>query len=57
MDYEFLKTETRDNVLIITMHDPSTRNALGIEMANELMEELDDFEDNSDQRVLLLTGT
>lgn len=57
MDYQFLKTETRDNVLIITMHDPSTRNALGMEMANELMEELERFEGNSEQRVLLLTGT
>ncbi len=57
MDYQFLKTETKDNVLIITMHDPPTRNALGMEMANELMEELDRFEENSEQRVLLLTGT
>ena len=57
MAYEFLRTETRDNVLIVTMHDPPTRNALGMEMANELMEELDRFEDNPDQRVLLLTGT
>lgn len=57
MDYQFLKTETKDNVLIITMHDPATRNALGTEMATELMEELDRFEDNPDQRVLLLTGT
>ena len=57
MDYQFLKTETRDNVLIITMHDPATRNALGMEMANELMEALDAFEVNSDQRVLLITGT
>ena len=57
MDYQFLKTETKKNVLIITMHDPATRNALGTEMATELMEELDRFEDNSDQRVLVLTGT
>ena len=57
MDYQFLKTETRDNVLIITMHDPATRNALGMEMANELMEALDAFEGNSDQRVLMITGT
>ena len=57
MDYQFLKTETRDNVLIITMHDPPTRNALGMEMANELMEALDAFEVNPDQRVLLITGT
>ncbi|PKB72495.1 MAG: hypothetical protein BZY75_06545 [SAR202 cluster bacterium Io17-Chloro-G7] len=57
MEYQFLKTETKDNVLIITMHDPATRNALGMEMANELMEELDRFEDNPEQRVLLITGT
>ena len=57
MDYQFLKTETRDNVFILTMHDPSTRNALGSDMAQEFMDALDQFEDNPEQRVLLITGT
>ena len=57
MDYQYIKTETQDNVLILTMHDPPTRNALGQEMAQEMNDALDRFEDNSEERVLLLTGT
>ena len=57
MDYEFIKTETRDNVLIVTMHDPPTRNALGSDMSREMNDALDKFEADPDQRVLLLTGT
>ena len=29
MAYEFIKTEVVDGVLVMTMHDPPTRNALG----------------------------
>ena len=57
MDYQFLKTESKDHVLTVTMHDPATRNALGAEMAEELMDAIDRFEDDSEQRVLLLTGS
>ena len=57
MDYQYIKTETRDNVLILTMHDPPTRNALGLEMAQEMLDALDKFEDDPEQRVVLLTGT
>ena len=57
MDYEFIKTESRDGVFILTMHDPATRNALGSEMAREITEALDRFEDDPEDRVLLLTGT
>ena len=57
MAYEFLQTENREGVFIVTMHDPSTRNALGPQMADELIECLDNFEDDPSARVLLLTGT
>ena len=33
MAYEFIKTEVVDGVLVMTMHDPPTRNALGPDMA------------------------
>ncbi len=56
MEYQYIKTEAQDNVLILTMHDPPTRNALGREMADEMMDALDRFEDDPEQRVLLLTG-
>jgi len=56
-DYEFIKVETRGGVLMITMHDPPTRNALGPDMSREIRERLDQFEQDPDERVLLLTGT
>ena len=57
MAYEYIKTENRDGVLVLTMHDPPTRNALGPEMAAEVRAELDRFEDDPACRVLLITGT
>ncbi len=56
MSQEFVKTERRDGVVLATLHDPDTRNAVGQEMARELMEELDRFDDDPEDRVLLLTG-
>ena len=57
MDYQFIKTESREGVFILTMHDPPTRNALGSDMSREITEALDRFEDDPEDRVLLLTGT
>ena len=57
MAYEYIKTENRDGVLVLTMHDTPTRNALGPEMASEVRAELDRFEDDPECRVLLITGT
>ena len=57
MAYEYIKTENRGGVLLLTMHDPPTRNALGPEMAAEVRAELDRFEDDPECRVLLITGT
>ena len=57
MAYEFIKTDVVDGVLVMTMHDPPTRNALGPDMAAEMFERLDEFENNPEERVLLLTGT
>lgn len=55
-EQQFIKTESRDGVLVLTMHDPPTRNALGPDMTRELMEALDRFEADPQQRVVLLTG-
>ena len=57
MAYEYIQTENREGVFIITMHDPPTRNALGPQMADEIIGCLDVFEDDPTARVLLLTGT
>ncbi|MFQ6029260.1 MAG: enoyl-CoA hydratase/isomerase family protein [Dehalococcoidia bacterium] len=56
MSDQFITTEIRDGVLILTMQDPPTRNAIGPEMAREMVEALDRFEQDPQQRVLLLTG-
>ena len=57
MAYAFIKTENREGVLVLTMNDPPTRNALGPDMADEIIDELDRFEDDPGCRVLLITGT
>ena len=57
MAYDFIHTENRDGVLVLTMHDPPTRNALGPEMSAEIRTELNRFEDDPECRVLLMTGT
>ena len=57
MAYEFIQTENKGGVLVVTMHDPPTRNALGPQMADEMIDCLDNFEDDPSARVLLLTGT
>ncbi len=56
MSQEFLKVERDEGVLTLTLHDPPTRNALGPEMVEALYRELDTFDANPEDRVLLLTG-
>ena len=53
---EYIKTDSREGVLIVTLHDPPTRNAINPDMANEYFETLERFEDDPALRVLLLTG-
>ena len=48
--------QREDGVVVITLSDPGTRNALGAEMAAELYAELDRFEASAADRVLVLTG-
>ncbi len=57
MSHEFLIVDRQEGVLTLTLHDPPTRNALGPEMVAALNEELDKFDSNPEDRVLLLTGT
>ena len=57
MTLNFIKSETIDNVLLITMHHPETRNAIGLDMLREIEQELDKFEMNPKLRTLVLTGS
>ena len=56
MSYEFIDTQEIDGVLIITMDDPPTRNAIGDEMAGEINQELDRLEGSDHLRTVVLTG-
>ncbi|MBI2863498.1 MAG: enoyl-CoA hydratase/isomerase family protein [Chloroflexi bacterium] len=56
MAYEFIETRQDGGVLVITLNDAKTRNALGSQMAEEIKEELDRFENDPEGRVLVLTG-
>ena len=56
MSGEYVKTETRDGVLVVTLHDPASRNAINPDLAREFFEAIERFEDDPELRVLLLTG-
>ena len=56
MSYEFIDTQEIDGVLVITMDDPPTRNAIGDEMAGEINQELDRLEGSDNLRTVVLTG-
>ncbi|MBI4203097.1 MAG: enoyl-CoA hydratase/isomerase family protein, partial [Chloroflexi bacterium] len=46
MTYQFIHSEEQDGILLVTMDDPRTRNALGGEMSEEINQELDRLEAN-----------
>ena len=56
-DHEYIHTKVKSGVLIITLDDSATRNALGPEMCKQLVDRLDLFEETSEERVLVITGT
>ena len=57
MSGKYIKSEAIDGAFLLTMHDPSTRNALNDEMLVEFDYELNRFESNPKLKVLILTGT
>ena len=56
MTYEHIQVEEVGGVLVITMDDPPTRNAIGEEMGVEINRELDRLESDPGLRVLVITG-
>ena len=51
-----LKRQTADGVLVLTLNDPATPNALGPELMDDLVQTVNDFGDNPALRCLVLTG-
>ena len=56
MPFDFIDSQEIDSVLVITMDDPPTRNAIGDEMAGEINQELDRLEASPNMRAVVLTG-
>ena len=56
MAYQFIDAAVEGGVLIVTLDDQPTRNAIGDEMAGELNQELERLESEADLRALVLTG-
>ncbi|MBU2980491.1 enoyl-CoA hydratase/isomerase family protein [Lentibacter algarum] len=56
MSYEFIKTETRGHVLLVTMNRPEVYNAVHVDMHNEMADCWDKFAANQDLWVAVLTG-
>lgn len=56
MSYEFIKTETKGNILLVTMNRPEVYNAVHVEMHNEMADCWDKFAADQDLWVAVLTG-
>ncbi len=56
MAHQFIEVEEIGNVMVITMDDASTRNAIGDEMAAEIDREVNRLERSPELRALVITG-
>jgi crotonobetainyl-CoA hydratase len=56
MSYEFIKTEVKGNILLVTMNRPEVYNAVHVDMHNEMADCWDKFAANQDLWVAVLTG-
>lgn len=56
MSYEFILTEKRDGVFILTLNRPEKRNALNSELWAEIAQAIDEFDADDDSRVLIVTN-
>jgi len=56
MGYDKLKVSTDDGIAVLTLSDPATMNAAGVEMAGELHAALKAAAADADVRAIVLTG-
>jgi len=57
MEFETILFEKADQIGRITLNQPKTLNALNLQLASDLREVMSHIKDESDLRVLVLTGT
>ena len=57
MEFETILFEKADQIGRITLNQPKTLNALNLQLASDLREVMSHIKDDSDLRVLVLTGT
>src|SRR3989338_1323860 len=57
MSSPLVLTETRDKILTLTLHDPATRNAFSLEMAQQLLRAVRKADKDPNIRCIILTGT
>ncbi len=56
MAYEFIEVERRDRITLITINRPEVMNALHPQTSEELDKAFNDFQDDSEQWIAILTG-
>ena len=56
MSYDFIKTEKRGHILLVTMNRPEVYNAIHVDMHSEMAECWDNFAADRDLWVAVLTG-
>ena len=56
MAHQFIEVQEIGGVMVITMDDPATRNAIGDGMAAEIDQEVDRLEASPELRALVITG-
>ena len=57
MSYELVKVEKKDHLTVITINRPEVRNAISPPTSAEMSRALNEFDEDPDQWVCILTGT
>lgn len=55
-DYQYLKVERQEDIVVLKLYDPPTLNAWNLTMGLELVQELTALEEDDGARVIVLTG-
>ena len=57
MAYEFIKTENRDGIVIVTIDNEKNLNALNVKILKEIYNVFDELNEDKSVDVVILTGT